>query len=168
MHKLACLPLLAAASGLCGCQTTPQRVRLQPRFSDPQQILLRAESGVMQLASPGPQYPDMERSRNEEAWPVVAYVVGTDGRIELGSMTFIVSISAGFANSLCEWARRARFTPARDSFGTVRRTLVTQAFAFEIGEGGPRHLPDASRESKRLVTLGSDRAFAHLETFPGC
>jgi hypothetical protein len=155
------------------CQTVvTQTVPDGPRFAAPEEILVGVDSGVAVIASAGgriasPRYPADERERSIEAHPIIAFVVDTTGRIESRTLTFLVAISPGFQESLCEWRKRIRMTPARVA-GVARRTLIVQAFSFEIGSVTKRAPPDVEPFKKHLRTIGSDSAFALLEGMSHC
>jgi len=181
-HFLFACALIAGSSVFAGCQTTrptneaasiPRSAASRaPRFTAVHEIQLKIDSSVKQLPMTDglpmtPQFPFSERLNGGEAFPVVAYVIGTNGRIEPGTLTFLVSLRTSFAYSLCTWADRAWFTPARDSTG-VRRALAVQSFGFQIVGKKEREVPDAKPYWQRLQDLGPDSAFTYLERFAHC
>jgi hypothetical protein len=171
--RTASARLLALCVLGSACQTVGARVVLDgPRFTAVQQILIDVDTGIVALnATRGqpafPQYPSDERSRYVEGHPIVAYVVDTTGRIEPRTLTFLVAVSPGFEDSLCEWRNRIRFHPVRVA-GAARRVLVLQAFSFEIGTATKRAPPDVEPFKKHLRAIGSDSAFGLLEGMSAC
>ena len=131
------------------------------------------DSGV--VAVPGadgrpvyPRYPVAERQAGTGAWPLVAYVIDTTGRIEPRTLTFLPPAPPrSFRDEFCIWAGRVRFSPARVG-GAARRALFVQPFSFEVSGGERRSLPDAEPYRRRLRELGAVGAVAHLNSLPHC
>src|SRR3712207_518897 len=90
--------IVVAASILGACRSTPVPApQAGPRFVAPATIVVAPDSGVEKL--PGAdgkpmfaRYPESERNKGTEAWPVIAYVVDTTGAIELRTLTFLAPV----------------------------------------------------------------------------
>ena len=166
--------LLLLASVFVGCRSTPSaRAVAGPRFSDSDRIVIAPDDSIAILPSENgrpasPRYPVAEREAGIGAWPVVAYVIDTMGRIEPRTLTFLPPAPPrNFQTELCAWARLARFTPLRAN-GTARRALMVEPFSFEVSGGDRRPMPDPEPIRQRLRTLGPAAAIAELEPLPHC
>ena len=81
--------------------------------------------------SPLPRYPDILRQSRVSGLVRVRFVVGTDGRAELGTLEILEQTHAAFAEAVRNVLPRLRFTPAR--VGTQRvRQVVEIPFGFEM------------------------------------
>lgn len=81
--------------------------------------------------SPLPRYPDALRSRRLEGGVHVRLVVGTNGRVELESVTILDATHPAFAESVRAVLRQLRFTPARVGRKPVRQ-VVEIPFGFKL------------------------------------
>jgi protein TonB len=81
------------------------------------------------LLSPPPPYPELMRQAGIAGRVLVQAVVDTTGRLEPASIRILESPSPGFERTTTEWARTARFRPARLR-GRAVRVLVRQPVQF--------------------------------------
>lgn len=81
--------------------------------------------------SPLPRYPDILRQSGVAGRVRVRFVVGTDGRAELGTVEILEHSHAAFADAVRHVIPRLRFTPARVGTRSVRQ-VVEIPFGFEL------------------------------------
>jgi hypothetical protein len=87
---------------------------------------------VVQLELPRPDYPSELVARRPSGRVWAEYVVGTDGRVEKGSVRVLLADHEAFARSATRSFERSRFRPAtRD--GSPVRQRVFQAISFRVG-----------------------------------
>lgn len=78
-----------------------------------------------------PRYPDALRSVNVEGVVVMRFIVGTDGRVEPGSIQAISSPNKLFTDAVRSALLGSRYRPA-EAGGEKVRQLVEQQFAFRL------------------------------------
>src|SRR5690606_11928823 len=81
--------------------------------------------------SPLPRYPDALRSQRLEGGVHVRLVVGSNGRVEMESVTILDATHPAFAESVRAVLARLRFTPARVGRKAVRQ-VVEIPFGFKL------------------------------------
>ena len=101
------------------------------RFRNMDEVAIGPRSGLGPVMAGGrialPKFPASMRSREFQAFPVVAYVVDTTGMIE--GLAFLNSTPAEVRRAICDWTRVARFEPLH-VLGRARRGLVITSFGF--------------------------------------
>lgn len=85
----------------------------------------------LRTGSPLPRYPDILRQSRITGVVRVRFVVGTDGRAELGTLEILEQSHAAFAEAVRNVLPRLRFTPARVGPRTVRQ-VVEIPFGLEL------------------------------------
>jgi protein TonB len=92
----------------------------------------QVEKPVMAVpGSPAPRYPDILKSAGVEGEVVVAFVVDTTGRADIGSLKILKSTHELFAAAVRTALPQMRFLPAEVGGKKVKQ-LVQQPFAFNI------------------------------------
>jgi len=81
--------------------------------------------------SPLPRYPDVLKSRGLTGGVRIRFVVGTDGRVELGTVEILESTHPAFADAVRSTLPRMRFRPARVGSRAVRQ-LVEIPIGFQL------------------------------------
>ena len=130
MNSKVSVALFAAACVFAACQSARQNddaiaipaatASTSSRFTAVHEIALTIDSSVRQLPRADgfpimPRYPHTARRNDNEAFPIVAYIIDANGRIEPRTLTFIVSVEPAFAAALCDWARYAIYVESRSS-----------------------------------------------------
>lgn len=85
----------------------------------------------LRAGSPLPRYPEILRQSRVSGMVRVRFVVGTDGRAELGTVEILEQSHAAFAEAVRTVLPRLRFTPARVGTRSVRQ-VVEIPFGFEL------------------------------------
>ena len=85
----------------------------------------------MRANSPLPRYPELLRQSGVAGLVRVRFVVGTNGRAELGTLEILETSHPAFADAVRRVLPSLRFTPARVGPRTVRQ-VVEIPFGFEI------------------------------------
>jgi protein TonB len=80
-----------------------------------------------------PRYPDALRSVNVEGVVVMRFIVGTDGRVESGSIQVVSSPNKLFSDAVRNALMSTRYRPA-EAGGDKVRQLVEQQFAFRLSQ----------------------------------
>ena len=91
----------------------------------------QVERIVQVVRSAVPRFPDALRSSGVEGDVLVTFVVGTNGRVEPGSITVSDSPHRLFSESVRSALLDARFRPAEVG-GRAVRQLVSQSFSFRL------------------------------------
>lgn len=87
---------------------------------------------AVQVTRPvAPKYPDMLRSANITGVVMMRFVVGANGRVEMGTVQAIDSPHKQFTEAVKDALRHMRFRPA-EVRGTKVRQLVEQSFTFRL------------------------------------
>jgi protein TonB len=86
------------------------------------------------IGGPPPAYPDVLRSVGVEGVVQLQFVVGSDGRVEPGTIRVVSSSHPAFEANAVEGIAKIVFRPARVR-GTAVRQLVTQNIRFVLGGG---------------------------------
>lgn len=86
---------------------------------------------AVQLKVPRPHYPSALLSRRQPGRVWVEYVVGTDGRVEKGSIHVLLTDHEEFASAAISALQRATFRPATRR-GTLVRQRVFQPISFRV------------------------------------
>lgn len=81
--------------------------------------------------NPVPEYPTSMRESGMTGRVVVQFVVGTNGRVEAGSIKVLESTNSAFAAAVREVLPRHRFSPAKIG-GRAVRQIVQQPFVFRL------------------------------------
>ena len=81
--------------------------------------------------APEPRYPDALKSVNVEGVVVMHFIVGTDGRVEPGSIGVVSSPHKLFSDAVRTALLSARYRPAQAGGHAVRQ-LVEQSFQFRL------------------------------------
>ncbi len=89
------------------------------------------QPAALRSSSPLPRYPDLLRAQRIEGRAVARFVVGTDGRVELSTLTFVESTHPAFEESVRAALPRLRFTPGRVERRAVRQ-WVEVPFGFRL------------------------------------
>lgn len=76
-----------------------------------------------------PSYPESERSERKEGLVLVRFIIGSDGRVDLPTITFLHASSPGFLEATLVALTRFRFKPAT-LHGKPVRQLVVMPFVF--------------------------------------
>lgn len=87
---------------------------------------------VVQLKVPRPHYPSALLSRPQPGRVWVEYVVGTDGRVEKGSIRVLLADREDLADAAVSALQRATFRPATRR-GALVRQRVFQPVSFRVG-----------------------------------
>lgn len=90
-------------------------------------------AAALRPTSPLPRYPDLLRVQRLEGRAVARFIVGADGRVELGSVQILEASHPAFAESVRAVVARLRFSPARVGRRPVRQ-LVEVPFGFRVTE----------------------------------
>jgi protein TonB len=99
--------------------------------SGPPVTLREAEEPVSYLDGPEPRYPPALRQVGVEGSVRLRYIVGTDGKVEPGSVEVLMSTNRSFEAPAIEAIKGSRFRPARVKGQRVRQ-LVEQMVRFTI------------------------------------
>ena len=138
-----------------------------PYWSGPMLISPLEENGPSPLRiRRGPEYPAVERNEGQEATAMVAMIVDTSGRVIVPSLRFVRDAPPAFRRSICDFAWRATFTPARVN-ERVTAALVVMDFSFSLG-GSPRLREPTVEVEKLLRSLPSKQRHAWLSKKPSC
>lgn len=86
---------------------------------------------ALRANSPLPRYPDVLRTQRMEGRAIARFVVGTDGRVEPSTLTFVESTHPAFEASVRAALPRLRFTPGRVERRAVRQ-WVELPFGFKM------------------------------------
>ncbi len=93
--------------------------------------LVEVDDPVSYLGGPEPSYPPALRQVGVEGSVRLRYVVGTDGKVEPGSVEVLMSTNKAFEAPAIEAITRSHFRPARVKGQKVRQ-LVEQMVRFTI------------------------------------
>jgi hypothetical protein len=139
----------------------------------PDEIVILPDSGPRVIGQLPPRFPPR---RAEGGLPpvtvIVAYVVDTRGRAEIGTVSFLESpprdvydvIPNGFQRSVCDYLRDVRFKPATAA-GQPRRALVIQPFVF--ASDAP-HAPDVRPHEEAMQSMPRADLIQWLTQLPTC
>jgi len=174
---LFALSAIVATAATCVRPAPTTSTPASPRFSLPHEIIIGPDSGIEVVADrigrkPSPAYPDDARRNGIEAFPIIAFVVDTAGRIELPTVSFLdVPPPLEFQRSLCQWATMVRLTPYLLD-GRAQRMLLVQPFSFEINRGpgssrGPA-MGAAATYRQRMRSTPLVDVIQALNTLPHC
>ena len=83
------------------------------------------------MRAPEPRYPDALRSANLEGAVVMRFIVGTNGRVEPGSIKVLSTPHKQFSEAVRAALLSARYRPAQAGGHAVRQ-LVEQSFNFRL------------------------------------
>lgn len=86
---------------------------------------------VKPIGSASPRYPDRLRSSGVEGTVVLRFVVGPNGRVEMGTVQVVDTPHDAFTDAVKDALRRMKFRPAEVQ-GTKVRQLVEQSFTFRL------------------------------------
>jgi protein TonB len=89
------------------------------------------ERTVQVTRAPEPRYPDALRSANLEGAVIMQFIVGTNGRVEPGSIKVLSSPHKQFSEAVRAALLNAKFRPAQVGGHSVRQ-LVEQSFSFRL------------------------------------
>ena len=89
------------------------------------------ERTVEVTRAPEPRYPDALRSANLEGAVVMQFIVGTNGRVEPGSIKVLSSPHKEFSVAVRAALLNAKYRPAQAGGHAVRQ-LVEQSFSFRL------------------------------------
>ena len=89
------------------------------------------ERTVQVPRAPVPRYPDALKSANVEGAVLIQFIVGTNGRVEPGSIKVISSPNRQFSDAVRDALLNAKYRPAQAGGHTVRQ-LVEQSFSFRL------------------------------------
>jgi len=92
----------------------------------------QVDDPVVQINRPQPRYPPVLQQAGISGRVELEYVVGTDGRVEVGTIKVLSSTNSQFEAPAIDAIRRATFKPAKIR-GQAVRQLVRQAITFTIG-----------------------------------
>jgi TonB family protein len=138
-----------------------------PYWYGPMLIAPLEEHGPWQIRiQRGPRYPDYERSEGQQAVAIAAMIVDTSGRVIVPSLRFVNAPHAAFQRSICDYASRAMFTPARANERPAA-ALVVMPFSFSLGDNPVRSPPTLEVE-KLLRSLPPSQRHAWLSKKPSC
>lgn len=87
---------------------------------------------VQATGSVAPKYPESLRSSGVSGTVLMQFVVGPNGRVEMGTVKVLDSPHDRFTDAVKDALRRMRFRPA-EVRGTKVRQLVEQSFTFKLG-----------------------------------
>jgi protein TonB len=87
---------------------------------------------VAALGGEGPRYPESLRASGVTGTVIMRFVVGPNGRVEMGTVKVVDSPNDQFTDAVKTALRRMRFRPA-EVRGTKVRQLVEQSFTFKLG-----------------------------------
>ena len=142
-------------------------------FRNPDSLtVVRAATLLTPIVRAFPKFPSDLASRGISGAVVVAYVIDTTGRVELGSTSFLNETHREFANAVCDYLPKVRFQPFLVGDRKLR-ILVVRLHEF-IAPGGPDS-PEIS-EALRLQSRTEDEFMKtpvvaivnELETLPHC
>lgn len=91
----------------------------------------QVDDPVQYLDGANPTYPPVLKSAGIEGKVSLRFVVGTDGRPEIGTIQVLSSTNKAFESPAIEAIKRARFKPAKIRGAPVRQ-LVEQAIRFSL------------------------------------
>lgn len=91
----------------------------------------QVDKAVQPLRVDPPRYPDRLRSSGVSGTVVLRFVVGPDGRVEMGTVAVVDSPHDDFTDAVKNTLRKARYRPAEVQ-GTKVRQLVEQSFTFRL------------------------------------
>jgi len=89
------------------------------------------DRAVEVVRAPEPRYPDALRSADLEGAVVMRFIVGTNGRVEPGSIKVLSSPHKQFSEAVRAALLSAKFRPA-ETGGHAVRQLVEQSFSFRL------------------------------------
>jgi protein TonB len=89
------------------------------------------ERTVEVTRAPVPRYPDALKSANVEGAVVMQFIVGTNGRVEPGSIKVVSSPHRQFSDAVRDALLNAKYRPAQVGGHAVRQ-LVEQSFSFRL------------------------------------
>ena len=89
------------------------------------------ERAVEVTRAPEPRYPDALKSVGVEGVVAMRFIVGTNGRVETGSISVISSPNKLFSDAVRAALANARYRPAQAGGHAVRQ-LVEQSFQFRL------------------------------------
>jgi protein TonB len=89
------------------------------------------QPAALRSNSPLPRYPDLLRAQRLEGRAVARFVVGTDGRVDPATLTFVESTHPAFEAAVRAALPRLRFTPGRVERRAVRQ-WVELPFGFRL------------------------------------
>jgi hypothetical protein len=93
-------------------------------------------------------------------------IVDTSGRVIVPSLRFVRDPPPAFRRSICDFARRATFTPSRVN-ESARAALVVMDFSFSLGRSPNLSQPTVEVE-KLLRSLSPKQRHAWLAKKPSC
>jgi TonB family protein len=134
------LTALAVVAGVVACdlqspsEPPGRTLSARPAQVAPDQAYFefQVEQPVIPAAgSSAPRYPDLLRHANVEGEVLAQFVVGPDGRADVGSFKVLKSTHDLFTKAVREALPQMRFTPAKVG-GKAVRQLVQQPFSFSI------------------------------------
>lgn len=91
----------------------------------------QVERAVQVIRGSAPRYPDALKSVGVEGVVVMRFIVGTDGRVESGSISAISSPHKLFTDAVRASLLNTRYRPA-EAGGQAVRQLVEQSFTFKL------------------------------------
>lgn len=89
------------------------------------------QAAALRSNSPLPRYPEALRAQRLEGRAIARFVVGTDGRVELATLSFVESSHPAFEAAVRASLSRLRFTPGRVERRAVRQ-WVEVPFGFRL------------------------------------
>lgn len=141
----------------------------------PSDLVLADSAESKPLDELHPQYPALMQQDGVSAKLVAAFVVDTTGRVEIGSVRFLLDAPRPFAIAICDVLRKQRFEPVRRD-GQRHPALVLAPYGFFVG-GADQDTGDAhwARERPNVEALraviartGLPNARSQLASRPGC
>ena len=91
----------------------------------------QVDDPVVFQSGPPPRYPPILKASGVEGRVVLTFVVGTDGRVEAGTIKVVSSTNKQFEEPAIEAVRKSIFKPAKMR-GQAVRQLVQQPVSFTI------------------------------------
>ena len=121
----------AIASTLKRVDTTRASSPREPLFLA--RLPVRVESAPVRMirTKRAPRYPEDMRRSNYDGKVLLEFVVGADGRIDLGSVLILQASTRQFVRSVVDFLPTMRFSPLEIA-GCPVRTLVQMPFAFDL------------------------------------
>jgi TonB family protein len=98
-----------------------------PGFFTSEQV----DDPVQYIGAPLPRYPDSLKAARIEGRVILRYIVGTDGRVEGGSVQVLSSTRKEFEEPAIEAIRQSTFRPAKLK-GVAVRQMVEQVVRFTL------------------------------------
>ena len=91
----------------------------------------QVEKVVQRVTASAPRYPDSMKGAGITGEVVVRYIVGTNGRVESGSIEIVSSTNRAFSDAVRTALMNARFRPAEVGGRPVRQ-LVEEPYTFKL------------------------------------